>query len=227
MKRKANTSPPTIQQLEAELERETSRRRHKRNAGMKRNSDSSLPMVQQLETELKRETYRRRYRRILRSTVSTLAVVAAVAVLSSNLLIPILRIYGSSMTPTLVDGNVVAAVRNGSYERGDVIAFYYNNKILVKRVIGLPGEWVDIDEQGNVSIDGEQLEEPYLEEKALGETDIEFPYQVPDGRYFVMGDHRSVSSDSRNSEVGCVSEEQIVGKLIFRIWPLDDFGTIA
>lgn len=194
---------------------------------MKRKPDPSLPMVQQLETELKRETYRRRYRRILRSTVSTLIVVAAVAVLISNLLFPMLRIYGSSMTPTLVDGNIVAAVRNGSYARGDVIAFYYNNKILVKRVIGLPGEWVDIDDQGNVSIDGEPLDEPYLEEKALGECDIELPYQVPDGRYFVMGDHRSVSSDSRSSEVGCVLEEQIVGKMIFRIWPLHEFGTIT
>ena len=164
---------------------------------------------------------------MLRSTLSVLLVVIAAAVLVSNLLLPILRIYGSSMTPTLIDGNIVAAVRNGSYERGDVIAFYYNNKILVKRVIGLPGEWVDIDEQGNVRIDGEPLDEPYLEEKSLGECDIELPYQVPDGRYFVMGDHRSVSSDSRNSAVGCVSEEQIVGKLFFRIWPLNEFGTIT
>ena len=164
---------------------------------------------------------------MLRSTVSVLLVVTAAAVLVSNLLLPILRIYGSSMMPTLTDGNIVAAVRNGSYERGDVIAFYYNNKILVKRVIGLPGEWVDIDEQGNVSIDSEPLDEPYLDEKALGECDIALPYQVPDGRYFVMGDHRSVSSDSRNSAVGCVSEEQIVGKLFFRIWPLNEFGTIT
>ena len=131
------------------------------------------------------------------------------------------------MTPTLVNGNLVAAVRYGNYERGDVIAFYYNNKILVKRVIGLPGEWIDIDENGKVTIDGEPLEEPYLEEPALGKCDIELPYQVQDGRYFVMGDHRSVSSDSRSSQVGCVSEEQIVGKLIFRIWPLDEIGTIA
>lgn len=230
MKRKANFSPPTLEQLEAELARETNRRRHKRNAGVKRKPDSPLPAVpavQQLETELKRETYQRRYRRMLRSTISTLIVVAAVVVLVSNLFLPVLRIYGSSMTPTLVDGNIVAAVRDGSYARGDVIAFYYNNKILVKRVIGLPGEWVDIDEQGNVSIDGEPLDEPYLEEKALCECDVELPYQVPDGRYFVMGDHRSVSSDSRSSEVGCVPEEQIVGKLIFRIWPLNEFGIIA
>ena len=194
---------------------------------MKRKVNTSPPTVQQLEAELKRETYRRRYRRMLHSTVSVILVVTAAAVLVSNLLLPILRIYGSSMAPTLVDGNIVAVVRNGSYERGDVIAFYYNNKILVKRVIGLSGEWVDIDGHGNVSIDGTFLNEPYLEEKALGECDIELPCQVPDGRYFVMGDHRSVSSDSRNSIVGCISEEQIVGKLLFCIWPLDGLGIIA
>lgn len=185
-----------------------------------------LPTVQQLEAELKREKYRGRYWKMLRGTVAVLVVVAATAVLISNLLLPILRIYGSSMTPTLVNGNIVAAVRNGTYQRGDIIAFYYNNKILVKRVIGMPGEWVDIDENGTVTIDGEPLEEPYLTEKALGECDIELPYQVPEGRYFVMGDHRSVSSDSRSSQVGCVSEEQIVGKLLFRLWPLDEIGPI-
>lgn len=185
-----------------------------------------LPTVQQLEAELKREKYRGRYWKMLRGTVAVLVVVAATAVLISNLLLPILRIYGSSMTPTLVNGNIVAAVRNGTYQRGDIIAFYYNNKILVKRVIGMPGEWVDMDDSGNVTIDGEPLEEPYLTEKALGECDIELPYQVPEGRYFVMGDHRGVSSDSRSSQVGCVSEEQIVGKLLFRLWPLDEIGPI-
>ncbi len=185
-----------------------------------------LPTVQQLEAELKREKYRGRYWKMLRGTVAVLVVVAATAVLISNLLLPILRIYGSSMTPTLVNGNIVAAVRNGTYQRGDIIAFYYNNKILVKRVVGMPGEWVNMDENGNVTIDGEPLEEPYLTEKALGECDIELPYQVPEGRYFVMGDHRSVSSDSRSSQVGCVSEEQIVGKLLFRLWPLDEIGPI-
>ena len=193
---------------------------------IKEKTSPVLPTVQQLEAELKREKYRGRYWKMLRGTVAVLVVVAATAVLISNLLLPILRIYGSSMTPTLVNGNIVAAVRNGTYQRGDIIAFYYNNKILVKRVIGMPGEWVDIDENGNVTIDGEPLEEPYLTEKALGECDIELPYQVPEGRYFVMGDHRSVSSDSRSSQVGCVSEEQIVGKLLFRLWPLDEIGPI-
>lgn len=193
---------------------------------IKEKASPVLPTVQQLEAELKREKYRGRYWKMLRGTVAVLVVVAATAVLISNLLLPILRIYGSSMTPTLVNGNIVAAVRNGTYQRGDIIAFYYNNKILVKRVIGMPGEWVDMDESGTVTIDGEPLEEPYLTEKALGECDIELPYQVPEGRYFVMGDHRSVSSDSRSSQVGCVSEEQIVGKLLFRLWPLDEIGPI-
>lgn len=184
------------------------------------------PTVAQLEQELKRENYRRRYNRVLRSTIYTLITVAAVAVLVATLFLPVLRIYGTSMTPTMTDGDIVVSVKQGSFERGDIIAFWFNNKILVKRVIALPGEWVDIDGDGNVSVNGEPLDEPYLTEKALGECDIELPYQVPDGRIFVMGDHRSTSSDSRNSAVGCVAEEQIVGKLVFRVWPFENFGSL-
>lgn len=184
------------------------------------------PTVEQLEQELKRETYRRRYKRVLRSTIYTLITVAAAAVLVATLFLPVLRIYGSSMTPTMADGDIVVSVKGGSFTRGDIIAFWFNNKILVKRVIANPGEWVDIDAEGNVSINGEPLDEPYLTEKALGECDIELPYQVPDGRLFVMGDHRSTSSDSRSSAVGCVAEEQIVGKLVFRVWPLGGFGPL-
>lgn len=227
MNRKSTSSSlPTVEQLEAELKRETSRKRRKQSAKTKEKNDFSSSFVDQLEEELKRATYKKRYWHMLRSTISILIVVAAIAVLISNLFLPILRIYGSSMTPTLANGNIVTAIRYGDYDRGDVIAFYYNNKILVKRVIGLPGEQVDIDENGNVSINGEPLEEPYLEETALGECDIELPYQVPDGRYFVIGDHRSVSSDSRSSQVGCISEEQIIGKLFLRIWPLNEIGTL-
>ena len=192
----------------------------------KRASAAPVPTVAQLEQELKRETYRRRYNRVLRSTIYTLITVAAVAVLVATLFLPVLRIYGTSMTPTTTDGDIVVSVKGGSFERGDIIAFWFNNKILVKRVIAQAGEWVDIDEAGNVSINGEPLDEPNLTEKALGECDIELPYQVPDGRLFVMGDHRSTSSDSRSSAVGCVAEEQIVGKLVFRVWPLGEFGPL-
>lgn len=185
-----------------------------------------MPSVQELERELERERYRRKFRRTLRSTVNTLITVAAIAVLVATLLLPVLQIYGSSMTPTLTDGDIVLSLKEADFERQDVIAFYYNNKILVKRVIARAGEWVNIDEEGNVTVNGEPLEEPYIMEKSLGECDIQLPYQVPEGRLFVMGDHRSVSVDSRSSAVGCVAEEQIVGKLIFRIWPFGGFGEI-
>lgn len=184
------------------------------------------PTLEQLETELKRETYHRRYRRVLRSTIYTLITVAAVSVLVATLFLPVLQIYGSSMTPSLTDGNIVVTVKGSSFEQGDIISFYYNNKILVKRVIAFAGDWVDIDDAGNVSVNGVPLDEPYVNDKVLGECDIELPYQVPDGKIFVMGDHRSTSADSRSTSVGCVAEEQIVGKIVFRVWPLDSFGPL-
>lgn len=168
-----------------------------------------------------------RYIRIARNTAVVLITAAAAAVLIATLLLPIFRIYGSSMTPTLEEGNIVISVRGGEYRQGDIISFYYNNKILVKRVIALPGDWVDIDDAGNVYVNEELLDEPYVDEKALGECDIELPYQVPEGRLFVCGDHRSTSVDSRSSTVGCVAEEQIAGKIVFRIWPLTDFGPVG
>lgn len=185
------------------------------------------PTLAQLKAELKRERHRRTYGLTLRSTIYSLITVAAVAVLVATLFLPVLQIYGTSMTPTLYDGDVVVSVKTGRLERGDVVAFYYNNKILVKRVIAGPGQWVDIDEDGSVYVDGELLDEPYVEEKTLGTCNIELPYQVPDGRWFVMGDHRSVSVDSRDQSVGCVSEEQIVGRLTFRLWPLNRIGPLA
>ncbi len=192
-----------------------------------RKGSSARPTVAQLEAELNRERYKHSYMQTLRSTVSILIVVAAVAVLVATLALPVLRIYGASMNPTLVDGDIVVSVKNADFKRGEVIAFYCNNKILVKRVIALPGEWVNIDENGVVSINDQVISEPYISEFALGECDINLPYQVPDGRIFVMGDHRSVSVDSRSTTVGCVSEEQIVGRLTFRLWPLKDLGSIS
>lgn len=191
---------------------------------MKKKKKLEIPELSLLEKELRREKYKHQYGRTLRSTVYMLITVAAVAVLVATLWLPVLQIYGGSMTPTLSNGDIVVSVKDGKFEQGDIIAFYYNNKILVKRVIAMSGDWVDIAEDGTVSVNGEILEEPYLEEKSLGECNIELPYQVPDSRIFVMGDHRSVSVDSRNTAVGCIAEEQVVGKLIARVWPLSGIG---
>ena len=193
---------------------------------MKKKQTPPIPPLEELEAELKRIKYNKRYGSVLRSTVYALIIVAAVAILIAVLVFPVLRIHGSSMTPNLYDGNIVVCLKNSKYEVGDSIAFYYNNKILVKRVIARSGEWVDIDENGYVYVNGEKLEEPYVQDHALGECDIELPYQVPDGRVFVMGDHRSVSVDSRSTSVGCVSDEQIVGRLLFRVWPFKSIGLI-
>ena len=185
-----------------------------------------FPSLEQLKAELDREKYKRRYKRVLRSTIYTLIVVAAVAVLVATIWMPVLQIYGASMAPTLDEGDIVISVKGSDFAPGDLVAFYMGNKILVKRCIAGPGQWVDIDADGNVYVDGELLDEPYLTEKALGDCDIELPYQVPDNRYFCMGDHRSTSVDSRSTTVGCVSDEQIVGKIVFRVWPLPDFGAL-
>ncbi len=180
-----------------------------------------------LEAELNRVKYRQRYRVVLRSTIYTLITVAAAAVLIATLWLPVLQIYGNSMTPTLQDGEIVFSVKTFDLKQGDIIAFYYNNKILVKRVIAGPGDWVDIcPETGNVSVNEMVLDEPYLVEKSFGDADIAFPCQVPDGKIFVMGDHRSTSVDSRHTAVGYVAEEQIVGKIVFRVWPLKRFGGV-
>ena len=183
--------------------------------------------TEQIEQELKRVRYKERYGRTLRSTIYALITVAAIAVLVAVLLLPVFQIYGHSMTPTLDDGDIVLSVKSGSVETQDIIAFYYNNKILVKRVIAGPADWVDITDDGSVYVNGELLDEPYVEEKAYGDTNIELPYQVPDGKIFVMGDHRSTSVDSRNTAVGCVAQEQVVGKIIFRVWPMEAIGPMT
>ncbi len=194
---------------------------------MKKNSAVEVPDLSQLEKELNRVKYKKRYKSVLTSTISTLIVVAAIAVLIATLLMPVLQIYGTSMSPTLYDGDIIATIKTTEFEQGDVVAFYYNNKILVKRVIAMSGEWVDMDEDGNVYVNDVLLDEPYLVERAVGECDIKLPYQVQENRIFVMGDHRSVSVDSRSTTVGCVAEEQLVGRLLFRVWPLKDMGPVG
>lgn len=190
----------------------------------KPNLDEELD-IEQLEGELKREKHRKRYRRVLRSTLFTLVVVAF-AVLTAVLWMPVLQIYGSSMNPILSEGDIVISMKGKQFETGDVMAFYWNNRILVKRVIAQSGDWVDMDEDGNVYINSKKLDEPYLTKKAYGECDIKLPYQVPESKIFVMGDNRDVSIDSRSTTVGCVAEEQIVGRIIFRIWPLSQWSAV-
>ena len=185
-----------------------------------------LPTTPQLEQALAQEERRKRFRNILRSTVFVLATVAAVSILVATLLFPVMRIYGSSMKPTLEDGEIVVAIKMKEFSPGDLVAFYYNNKLLIKRVIGKPGDWINLTEDGTVYVNGTPLDEPYILEKSFGTCDLELPYQVPAGQFFVMGDHRSTSIDSRSNVLGCVTDEQIVGKIIIRVWPLAEFGII-
>ena len=199
-----------IAQIEAELES-----RH-----------IELPSTAELQEAYDHASFRERLRASIISTTNILIVVAALAILVAMLFLPVLRIYGQSMNNTLRSGELVVSVKNAHFKTGDVIAFYYNNNILIKRAIASSGQWVDIDLDGNVFVDGKQIDEPYLEEKSFGEPDIDFPYQVPDERIFVLGDNRSVSVDSRNTAVGCVTSEQVVGKIVFRVWPLSRIGPI-
>ena len=190
------------------------------------NSFENLPSTEQLESELKQIKYRKDFRRILRSTISSLLVVAAIAVLVSMLFLPVLRVTGSSMTPTMQNDELIICSKRSNFKQGDIVAFYYNNKILLKRVIGISGDYINITPDGTVYVNDVKLDEPYVNELALGTCDIEMPYQVPDNRIFVMGDHRSVSIDSRSSSVGCIADEYVIGKVIFRIWPFESIGTV-
>ena len=182
-----------------------------------------IPTIDLLEGELKRTQYNRRYRRTLRTTIFSLLLVAAVAVIIAVLLLPVLQISSGSMENTLVDGDMVISLNNGKYKTGDIIGFYYNNVVLIKRVIATSGDWVDIAEDGTVTVNGVVLDEPYVEEKALGDCNIKLPYQVPQGKCFVLGDNRTESIDSRNTAVGCISNDVVLGKLLARVWPLKSF----
>ena len=190
-------------------------------------NDKAFPETGEFRRELTRVRESGRFRKILRNTIFTLIVVAAAAVLIAMLWLPVLRIYGASMEPTLDNGTIAVAVKSKDFETGDVVAFYYNNKILVKRAIAQPGDWVDFDEEGNVYVNNIPIDEPYLTEKALGDCNIELPFQVPEDKIFVLGDNRAVSIDSRNTAVGCVAMEQVVGKIKFSVWPLSSFKKIG
>ncbi|MFV0465978.1 MAG: signal peptidase I [Lachnospiraceae bacterium] len=185
-----------------------------------------IPDTATVDLILKKEQYKKRYWRTLRSTIYSLLVVAAIAVLVATIWMPVLRIYGSSMTPTLTEGEIVLSIKGSDFDRGDIVALYVGNKLLVKRIIAGPGQWVNIDADGTIYVDGEELKEPYLSEKAYGDVTIELPYQVPEDRYFVMGDHRSTSADSRNTAIGCIAEEQIVGRILVCVWPFSNFGLV-
>lgn len=193
------------------------------------------PTLEQLEEELNRIRFHNRYKRILRSTIATLVVVAAISILIATLFLPVLEIYGDSMAPTLREGEIVVSVKSRKIRQGDVIAFYFNNRVFIKRVIGLPGQWIYLDETGNVTVDGVRIEEPYLATADDGSGDlgsieqptrIDYPYQVPENEYFVLGDHRAVSVDSRNPDFGCVDSEDIVGVIVFSVWPLSELGFV-
>jgi signal peptidase I len=182
----------------------------------------ALPTKNQVETERKRYRRQKAYNKALRGTVYVLTIVAAVAVLIATLILPVLQIEGTSMEPTLSNGDIVLLTKTTRFEHGDLCGFTWNNKLLIKRVIGLPGDWIEIDTDGTIYLNGDKLEEPYVEHKALGECDLEFPFQVPQEQYFVVGDMRESSIDSRNTVIGCIPKEQIVGKVFFRIWPFKD-----
>lgn len=182
--------------------------------------------ISEIEQELKRETYKSKYKQVLMSTVYALIIVASVAAIVATLIMPVLQISGSSMNPTLSEGEIVVSIKNQNLKTGDVIAFYHGNKILIKRVIALPGSWVNITKEGDVFVNSVLLEETYIKNKSFGESDLKFPYQVPEETYFVLGDDRESSIDSRNSVIGTISKDDIIGKVIFKIWPFKEIGTI-
>lgn len=194
---------------------------------LKKRQNQELPELGVLKQELKREQYKRRFRRLLRSTINALIVVAAVAALIATLVLPVLQIAGTSMSPSLNDGDIVVLAKTDRMEPGDLCAFYYSNKILIKRVIATPGDYLWIESDGTVFLNGTELAEPYVEEKALGECDVEFPYQVPENAYFMMGDQRETSIDSRSSVIGCIAKEQIIGKILCKFWPMSEFAWLG
>ena len=187
---------------------------------------ASIPSTEEVAAERERLAYHRRYKRVLRSTIYVLVVVAAAAVLLATLFLPVLQVSGDSMNPTLEDKDIILLIKSDHIKTGELCGFYWQNKLLLKRIIGLPGDVISMDEDGVVTVNGQALDEPYVDELALGECDIRFPYQVPENRYFVLGDHRATSIDSRSSVIGCIEKSQIVGRVFLRVWPLPHFSLI-
>ncbi|MCD7812622.1 MAG: signal peptidase I [Lachnospiraceae bacterium] len=185
---------------------------------------ASIPSAEAVAAERERLRYQKRFRHTMMTIVYILIVAAAVSILAATTLLPVLQVSGTSMEPTLEDGDVIVLLKSGNYRTGDLCAFYYQNKLLLKRVIGVPGDVIDMDTDGNVSVNGEALDEPYVTNLSLGECDLTFPYQVPENRYFVMGDNRSTSIDSRSSVIGCIEKDQIVGKAVLCVWPTGRWG---
>ena len=184
-----------------------------------KNMVESLPTKQQVETERKRYRRQKAYNKALGGTVYVLTIVAAIAVLIATLVLPVLQIEGTSMEPTLINGDIVLLTKTTNFDRGELCSFSWSNKLLIKRVIGLPGDWIEMDTDGTVYLNGEKLDEPYAAQLSVGECDLQFPFQVPQEQYFVLGDMRESSIDSRNTLIGCVKKDQIIGKVFFRIWP--------
>lgn len=182
--------------------------------------------IDEIKQELKKEKFKSRYVKVLMSTVYTLIIVASVAALIATLIMPVLQISGTSMEPTLKEGEIVLALKTKKIKAGDVIAFYYGNKILVKRVIATSGQWVKITDEGDVYVDGKLVDEPYVKEKKLGQGDVKFPTQVSEGSYFILGDDRDTSIDSRMEVIGCINEEDIIGKVLIKAWPIKQIGVV-
>ncbi|MCD8159311.1 MAG: signal peptidase I [Clostridiales bacterium] len=185
-----------------------------------------IPTEDAVKAERNRLRYRKKWRKTLLNTIYILIVVAAVSVLAATLFVPVLQVSGSSMEPTLNDKDIVLLYKTPNFETGELCAFYYQNKLLLKRVIGSLGDIIDIDKDGNVSVNGEVLDESYVTNNSIGECDITLPYQVPENRYFVLGDNRTTSIDSRTSVVGCIEKEQIIGRVTFRVCPFENMSFI-